>query len=418
MMDDNLIKHILNPPRFTTIDEHLIELDRYNNIKKMYIGDDIIDIIPTSSIGATASIYNSIDGNYVIKRVNINADLSLEDKFLTSDIVAAANPNIFDILRIESILKRLSVVQDIDKYSERFIQSYIMKDINGKYVYYGVFKRIIGDNVRDILKSIINNYICRKELSINDSISNAFNGKIRDTESLILKIADDVSKALCIIHTNGIIHNDLKLDNIMYDRIDNTFKIIDYGISSDCFLYDTLWNSPEVAIENKRDKKYFYNRIGYKNFKHDTWTLGHNLYYVYYFFEQINQVDNHSNLRYRNLNTICKKRMKQVKIYIIKNQYDSADIFFNNIQSKKIRIILKALLREWRSRFNVFIFRELMENYINLGKIDEDDNYYSYGKIEKLKIMKDVIENNIISDNKIKLDVHKTFVGKYSDDYM
>jgi len=46
-------------------------------------------------------------------------------------------------------------------------------------------------------------------------------------------------KALKILHQNGVVHSDIKLENIMYDRKTNTVKLMDYGLS--CAFRITQW---------------------------------------------------------------------------------------------------------------------------------------------------------------------------------
>lgn len=56
----------------------------------------------------------------------------------------------------------------------------------------------------------------------------AHNGKI--SWSRVLKILIQTSEALQHMHENGVIHRDLKPDNILYDHIKNVAKIIDLGL--------------------------------------------------------------------------------------------------------------------------------------------------------------------------------------------
>lgn len=56
-------------------------------------------------------------------------------------------------------------------------------------------------------------------------------------------------EAVAYIHRKGIIHNDLKPENIMVTRSDNNVKIIDFGLSDDDahYLLKTLGCTPEYA---------------------------------------------------------------------------------------------------------------------------------------------------------------------------
>ena len=54
-------------------------------------------------------------------------------------------------------------------------------------------------------------------------------------EKDILMLAIQILQQLNNIHKNGILHNDVKPENFVYDKISNKFKLIDFGLS-DFFL--------------------------------------------------------------------------------------------------------------------------------------------------------------------------------------
>lgn len=46
-----------------------------------------------------------------------------------------------------------------------------------------------------------------------------------------VKYCDQIAKALAHIHGLGYLHGDLKLENLLYDRKTDSFKITDFGFS-------------------------------------------------------------------------------------------------------------------------------------------------------------------------------------------
>jgi serine/threonine protein kinase len=106
------------------------------------------------------------------------------------------------------------------------------------------------------------------------------------------KLSESISKflfkqlldALKYMHTQGIIHRDVKLDNILID-INNTIKICDFGLSKiaeEDALYNTICGSPiYMPYEMLSNQEY--------NYKVDIWALGIVLYELLYlshpFFE-------------------------------------------------------------------------------------------------------------------------------------
>ena len=91
------------------------------------------------------------------------------------------------------------------------------------------------------------------------------------------KIVQDVAKGLSFLHENGIIHRDLKLENIMLKREGKTsFRaiIIDYGLS--CFLGpEQVSNDPVGTLKYVAPE--IISRLSYRE-KVDSWSLGVILY--------------------------------------------------------------------------------------------------------------------------------------------
>ena len=104
--------------------------------------------------------------------------------------------------------------------------------------------------------------------------------KYKELYENLLAIAEDILKGLNFLHANGIIHRDIRPENIMISK-DNIPKIIDVGLSCyaierctlnnkdlDCCVGKAgtpLYMSPEVLLENEA---YFVS---------DVWSLGASL---------------------------------------------------------------------------------------------------------------------------------------------
>ena len=76
-------------------------------------------------------------------------------------------------------------------------------------------------------------------------------GKLRQ------RAVDQLLDAVAYLHKKGIVHNDLKPDNILISRVDNTIKIIDFGLSDNdaYFLYKGLGCTPQYASPELKANK-------------------------------------------------------------------------------------------------------------------------------------------------------------------
>ena len=95
------------------------------------------------------------------------------------------------------------------------------------------------------------------------------------TEKYIAKIFNQIISAVSYCHEIGIVHRDLKFENILFasEDEDSPIKIIDFGFSA------LLGKKPEIKDEDNKDKKVDPNSMkqyGYKRLKSKVGTL----YYI------------------------------------------------------------------------------------------------------------------------------------------
>ncbi len=83
-----------------------------------------------------------------------------------------------------------------------------------------------------------------------DFVVNSANTKSNILYRLLVLIAKDIAEGLKYIHSKGIIHNDIKLENIIIENVSNIPKIIDFGL----------------ACNMKSDRDYCKSRSGSPNY--------------------------------------------------------------------------------------------------------------------------------------------------------
>ena len=104
------------------------------------------------------------------------------------------------------------------------------------------------------------------------------NGELEDDIAFMKRIILDIGNALKTIHKKGIMHRDIKTNNIFLDEDETTAKLGDFGCS--IFIQDNtyesigtiLYTAPEIL----KNLKY--------NEKCDLWSLGVTLYELYFGF--------------------------------------------------------------------------------------------------------------------------------------
>jgi serine/threonine protein kinase len=94
------------------------------------------------------------------------------------------------------------------------------------------------------------------------------------SEKVAKFIFRQIIEALQYIHSNNIIHRDIKLDNILID-LNNTIKLCDFGVSKQIkeneVIYDQCGTPAYIAPEILRNE-------GFQGYAADVWSAGIVLY--------------------------------------------------------------------------------------------------------------------------------------------
>lgn len=104
---------------------------------------------------------------------------------------------------------------------------------------------------------------------------------ISDKEELyyyLLKLAKNITEGLIYSHSKGVIHNDLKLENVMVDKNTYKAKIIDYGLSCSSKHLDTWGSGCKVGGGTPNYIAPEYLNYGVRLPASDFWALGIMLY--------------------------------------------------------------------------------------------------------------------------------------------
>ena len=209
-----------------------------------------------------------------------------------------------------------------------------------------------------IIETVEHLYIIQEYIE-SGSLSNFIRkNKICLPSKTVKKIAEQVINGVKELHEYGIIHRDLKLENILIDYSDeNNFKIklIDFGLSVVLTSkartnenYGTfIYSSPEVLLN-----------LPYNN-KIDCWSLGIIFFYLEYTFLPFNIIGNENENEQGIANKIVINELKlPKKIEALNNEEEQ--------NSKKImaKIITECLNKNLNSRVNIFDLDKIVKGEI------------------------------------------------------
>lgn len=183
-----------------------------------------------------------------------------EEDNITKIIKISKNFNKFDLSNEINILKRILHIES----------SYFIK-------YYG---KIIVKNSQTIESIGIITNVIPESITLFDGID-----LFQDVPFLLEEIFKQLLKALSLLHSNNIIHRDIKLENVLFSKSTGRITLIDFGtatyLSSEydqCINIDdnamgTICNfSPEIAYASIENKDIL--------FLSDIWALGSMMYTI------------------------------------------------------------------------------------------------------------------------------------------
>ena len=136
-----------------------------------------------------------------------------------------------------------------------------------------------SENIVNIYRKLENEDLVIFELELLDTNLNEYiqdNGGLEREVEFFKKIVLSLSKALLTIHQNGIMHRDIKPNNIFIDEDKKIIKLGDFGCS--IYIKDNtsepigtiFYSAPEIIKNLKYDEKC------------DLWSLGVTLYEIYF----------------------------------------------------------------------------------------------------------------------------------------
>lgn len=341
--------------------------------------------------GTTSKVYTGEDNNNnkIIIKQQSNIKVS---RRLIKRLRHKNGMDIFDILRIENIAKKISLIENSDKKFEQFKKSFIY--INDSNIYYfGVYDFINGRTMAELVKfsNLTKNYF---------------------SNTMILTFAIQINELLYDLQINEISHGDLHFDNIMYDFDNNKFKIIDFGFSCNCSGYLLSNKTPFEIMHNEKimcDKETKIRKLIVGNQKFmsvDMWSLGIMLYElasripINNKFKDQFLTEDVSKL-YRNFNKECNKDSK-VDL--------TSHMNFDDIDDDNVRLVIKALLKCWKYRGNAFVMKKLIDE----KKLDEYNDMESYNNLIESYMLVPA-KKNLKKFSRNKNDDYYVLIQQYKD---
>ena len=230
-------------------------------------------------------------------------------------------------------------------------------------------------------------YCLVMENIVGGNLLNAINKMNKIPENLAKIIFRQLIKTLQYIHSNGIVHRDIKPDNILLD-LDNTIKICDFGvskiISEGQLIRDSCGTPAFVAPEILLD-------YPYDPFPTDIWSSGVVLYAMttgFFPFRGVNETQLHKSI----LNGIFPKPKD------ISNDLNDLLSKILTINPKKRISLEDILLHPWfKNDFNNKRAKKSLNNLNIFTKAEQI--IYGKLKLDYRKINKDIQLENFTNKN-------------------
>ena len=207
------------------------------------------------------SIYNNsnIKEKYPIFQENILYKGKLNSLYKTKDekyLIKYFHKNQLKLIDYEALRHEISIMLYINDFENISKIIEFGEDFNNIYI-------------------VMEYYNNMKEIS--SFIEYKFNSRVKD--NLLKNIFNILLDTLINLHNNGIIHRDIKPQNILYNNLDKNIKLIDYGLSRFLSLNQLISGEPfgtlgYAAPEILNGEKY--------DFKVDIFSLGIVMYYLKY----------------------------------------------------------------------------------------------------------------------------------------
>lgn len=163
--------------------------------------------------GSTAKVYEVVDRRCAEKRYALKISVVKE-----SDLV-----HMLGNLRVQ---KRLSDVSENIVKVHDFWLLWIRKDENGKYCVVGTPNRYERSKYEIVTLVLMERL--ESVLSVNEGGKMTFLNRREVTQSEVLNFAMQIGQAVLELHNRRIVHGDIKLENILFNKKRNCYKLGDF----------------------------------------------------------------------------------------------------------------------------------------------------------------------------------------------
>lgn len=202
--------------------QHQPKLERLVIGSLLHVGNHVVEIINYLAEGGFSQIYRCKFISY-LNEANIQESLNVDDYVCLKRVICQNQQSLNELKLEVEVMKKFRgcdrIVDFYDSSAKRksaFDGSDLSDDVNGPFdstVYYEVFVLM--------------------ELCSNNSLLEYMNDRLltKLSETEILNIMYDTTKAIFHMHSRGLIHKDIKIENVLVDK-DWHFKLCDFGSTS------------------------------------------------------------------------------------------------------------------------------------------------------------------------------------------